>query len=205
MHWIAMITMLIDHIGAVFFPEHSILRIIGRIAFPVYAFSIFLGYKHTRNVKRYTFRLFIIAVVSQIPFMAAFNQSTLNVVWTLLASLLVLQALDKVKNEIAAIFIVISAGFMMEISTMDYGIYGLLLVLIYRYTEGFVMVFAHLFLNIIDMLQSQIQIWSTISTIFIAFAVYRGASFRSSVPRWLWTIFYPLHLAIIGIVRIYLR
>ncbi|MCM3783045.1 conjugal transfer protein TraX [Neobacillus mesonae] len=195
--------MLIDHIGAVFFPEETVLRIIGRIAFPVYAFSIFLGYIHTRNVKRYTFRLFIIAIISQVPFMLAFNQATLNVVWTLLASLLVLQALDKVKNAFVSILIVIAAGLIMEVSTMDYGIYGLLLVLIYRYTEGYVMVFAHLLLNIVDLVQSQIQIWSTFSTVFIAFALHKGVSFRSTVPRWLWTSFYPLHLAIIGILRVY--
>lgn len=73
MQWIAMITMLIDHIGAVFFPHVVELRIIGRIAFPIYAFAVFIGYKHTRNVQKYIWRLFWIAVISQVPFMGAFN------------------------------------------------------------------------------------------------------------------------------------
>ncbi|MCF0110995.1 MAG: hypothetical protein HUJ58_03775, partial [Erysipelotrichaceae bacterium] len=36
--WIALVTMTIDHIGYFLFPRYKILRIIGRIAFPLYAF-----------------------------------------------------------------------------------------------------------------------------------------------------------------------
>ncbi len=197
-----MITMLIDHIGAVFYQDQEILRIIGRIAFPIYAFSTYLGYKYTRNIKRYTYRLLLLAIISQLPFMLAFQHYNLNVIWTLLASLLVLQLLDKTQNGVWKVLIVVTSGILMELSTMDYGIYGLLLVLIFRYTEGFVMIGAHLLLNIADMVVSQLQIWSTVATAYIAFSVHKGASFRSTVPRWLWVSFYPLHLAILAAIRI---
>ncbi|WP_225229017.1 TraX family protein [Paenibacillus gallinarum] len=201
LHWIAMLTMLIDHIGAIFYQDQGIFRIIGRFAFPIYAFSTYLGYKYTSNMKRYTYRLLLLAIISQIPFMLAFQHYNLNVIWTLLSSLLVLQLLDKSQSGISKVLIIMICGILMELSTMDYGIYGLFLVLIFRYTEGMVMVGAHLILNIADMVVSELQIWSTLATVYIAFLMYKGASFRSTVPRWLWVSFYPLHLAVLAVIR----
>ena len=50
---IAAITMTVDHIGVIFFPSSNILRIIGRIAFPIFAFMIAEGCKYTKNKFRY--------------------------------------------------------------------------------------------------------------------------------------------------------
>lgn len=196
-----MLTMLIDHIGALFYQDEGIFRVIGRLAFPIYAFSTYLGYKYTRNMKRYTYRLLLLAIISQIPYMLAFSTLHLNVIWTLLSSLLVLQLLDKFQSGISKALIIIIFGLFMELSTMDYGIYGLFLVLIFRYTEGMVMIGAHLLLNIADMVVSELQIWSTFATVYITYLMDKGASFRSTVPRWLWVSFYPLHLAVFAAIR----
>ncbi|APO48238.1 hypothetical protein BS614_14565 [Paenibacillus xylanexedens] len=203
MQWIAMITMLIDHIGAVFFPHIIELRIIGRIAFPIYAFAVYVGYKHTRDVQKYIWRLFWIAIISQVPFMAAFNHYSLNVVWTLWSALLVLFVIDKLKSKLLAIPIVIGAGWFMEISQMDYGMYGLLLVLLFRYFQGPVLVVAHVLLNALYLLlhNSSVQMYSVLATAGIAIAQYYQAGFRMKGPRWVWRYFYPAHLAIIAIIR----
>ncbi|WP_416297419.1 TraX family protein [Paenibacillus illinoisensis] len=203
MQWIAMITMLIDHIGAVFYPQVEELRIIGRIAFPIYAFAVYIGYKHTRNVQKYIWRLFWIAVLSQVPFMAAFNHLLLNVVWTLWSSLLVLLVLDKLPNRLVGIPIVIGAGIIMEITAMDYGMYGLLLVLLFRYFQGPILVLGHVLLTAlyIQLHSSSVQMYSVVATLGIAIAQYYGAGFRLKGPRWIWRYFYPAHLAIIAIIR----
>ncbi|PAF32441.1 hypothetical protein CHI14_08010 [Paenibacillus sp. 7516] len=203
MQWIAMITMLIDHIGAVFYPQVEELRIIGRIAFPIYAFAVYIGYKHTRNVQKYIWRLFWIAVLSQVPFMAAFNHLSLNVVWTLWSSLLVLLVLDKLPNRLLGIPIVIGAGIIMEITAMDYGMYGLLLVLLFRYFQGPILVLGHVLLTAlyIQLYSSSVQMYSVVATLGIAIAQYYGAGFRLKGPRWIWRYFYPAHLAIIAIIR----
>ncbi|WP_339851075.1 TraX family protein [Paenibacillus sp. FSL W7-1088] len=203
MQWIAMITMLIDHIGAVFYPQVGELRIIGRIAFPIYAFAVYIGYKHTRNVHKYIWRLFWIAVISQLPFMAAFNHFSLNVVWTLWSALLVLLVLDKLPVRLLGIPIVIVAGVVMEMTHMDYGMYGLLLVLLFRYFQGPVLVMAHLLLNVlyIYLHSSSIQMYSVIATAGIAIAQYYNAGFRLKGPRWIWRYFYPAHLAVIALIR----
>lgn len=199
-----MITMLIDHIGAVFYPQVGELRIIGRIAFPIYAFAVYIGYKHTRNVQKYIWRLFWIAVISQLPFMVAFNHFSLNVVWTLWSALLVLLVLDKLPVRLLGIPIVIVAGLVMEMTHMDYGMYGLLLVLLFRYFQGPVLVMAHLLLNVlyIYLHSSSIQMYSVIATAGIAIAQYYNAGFRLKGPRWIWRYFYPAHLAVIALIRL---
>ncbi|NLC03985.1 MAG: TraX protein, partial [Tissierellia bacterium] len=69
---IALISMVIDHYGAIFQSGIDIYRIIGRLAFPIYAFLLVEGYTHTRDVKKYGRRLLIFALVSELPFDLAF-------------------------------------------------------------------------------------------------------------------------------------
>ncbi len=71
----AMITMLIDHVGAALFPEHAILRIIGRIAFPVYAYCIAAGCVYTKDMGRYLQRIVLLALISQPIYVLALNHT----------------------------------------------------------------------------------------------------------------------------------
>lgn len=135
--------------------------------------------------------------------MAAFNHYSLNVVWTLWSALLVLFVIDKLPSKLLGIPIVIGAGWFMEISQMDYGMYGLLLVLLFRYFQGPVLVVAHVVLNALYLLlhNSSVQMYSVLATAGIAIAQYYQAGFRMKGPRWVWRYFYPAHLAIIAIIR----
>lgn len=66
--WIAIATMTVDHVGAVLYPTYEVLRLIGRLSFPLFCYLTALGVETTRNVKNYFIRLFVFAFVSQIPF-----------------------------------------------------------------------------------------------------------------------------------------
>ncbi|WP_225999190.1 TraX family protein [Paenibacillus sp. BJ-4] len=205
MYWLAMLTMLIDHVGLVFFPADPAWRIAGRLAFPIYAYALYMGYARTRNLRSYMLRLLGLALISQLPYMLAFDVYRPNVIWTLLTSLLALAAASRLKHWTAMTCLYVLTALMMELSLMDYGAYGLLLVLIYRYTRSYTMVAAHFALNVVyDLVHhANIQHFSLLSSILIACFIYEKSGFYSRVPRWLWRSFYPVHLAVIAAIRIW--
>jgi len=66
---VAMISMLIDHTGKMFFPQYRIMRIIGRLAFPLYAYCIAVGGVYSKNKLKYLSRILLVGLISQ-PFYA---------------------------------------------------------------------------------------------------------------------------------------
>lgn len=96
---IALLTMLVDHIGYLFYPEMMIFRTIGRIAFPIFAYQVAIGYKHTSNLAAYSLRLFLFAVISMLPYSffspsMAFDPLTFNIMYLLLMGIGVIKLWD---------------------------------------------------------------------------------------------------------------
>lgn len=75
---IALTTMFIDHIGAIFFPQVTLLRAVGRISFPLYAFLIAEGCRYTRDRGRYALGLGAFALISEIPYDLALHPEFLE-------------------------------------------------------------------------------------------------------------------------------
>ena len=65
---LAFAAMLVDHIGYMYYPNVVLFRIVGRLAFPIFAYQIAVGYAHTSNLKKYIQRLTLFAILAQIPF-----------------------------------------------------------------------------------------------------------------------------------------
>ena len=61
---IAVLAMLIDHVGKLFFPEVLFLQILGRLAFPIFAFFIAEGFYYTKNKVQYLFTILVFAVIA---------------------------------------------------------------------------------------------------------------------------------------------
>lgn len=202
MQWLAMLTMLIDHIGAVWFPDEAVLRIIGRLAFPLYAYAIVIGYHRTRNLNRYLIRMAILAGLSQVPFMLAFQTWEMNAIATLLVCLLMLTLLDRYQNNRALQVLLIAAAIVsLEIIPFDYGAYGLLLVFIYRYAKPSHVVWLHLGLNIAAVFSKGwgLQLFSLFASVLLIYLPeFLRSIDRLQVPRVVWRSFYPLHLALIA-------
>ncbi len=123
---IAIVAMLIDHIGAVIVERmitaqsggiysyedplvvlDTVLRGIGRIGFPIFCFLLVEGFIHTRNVAKYALRLFAFALISEVPFDLAFAGRVFypdyqNVFFTLLIGLLVMIAFRAIEEKMAA-------------------------------------------------------------------------------------------------------
>lgn len=131
---IACLTMLLDHIGAVFVPgyyTYYILRIIGRIAFPIYCFLLAEGVHYTRNPGKYALRLALGAVASEIPFDLAFygglTVAHQSVMLTLLLGFGALMAWKKlpiwVGIPVTALLALAAEGL-----NTDYGAWGVVLI-----------------------------------------------------------------------------
>ncbi|MEK3794015.1 TraX family protein [Paenibacillus sp. FSL R7-0204] len=204
MQIIAMLTMLIDHVGLIFFPGELAWRYVGRIAFPIYCYALAQGYIHTSSRPRYLRRLLVIAVLAQIPYNLAIHPGGWNVVFTLLISALVLALLDKLPNLWAGIPVVAAAVLLMDALPLDYNAYGLLLVLIFRYTRSYVLVLAHLALNVFYLFYYNwlVQMASIIPTVLIALTPgFWVLLEKRRLPRWVWWCFYPAHLTILALVK----
>lgn len=144
---IAIITMLIDHIGVLLFPSLTVLRQIGRIAFPIFAYHLATGFIYTKNKRKYFNRLFIFGIISQLPFMflnyeARFKPFQTNVILYFVYIFIILLFLDryrKNKNKIylliGIILIIIPQLMIIYIKDFrfSYGLYGILLVLSFYY------------------------------------------------------------------------
>ena len=204
---IAMLTMLIDHIGATFFPQDSYFRVIGRIAFPLYAYLLVAGYKRTRSISRYTARLAVLACISQIPFSLLLHTFGLNAVATLLVALLTIRVLDHFRtDQFIQLIVACTAIFLIELVSFDYGMYGLLLVLIYRYARTAHMLWLHIALNIVVGLLINgwyVQLFSFIATMLIVyFPMLLKQIEKISIPRWLWLSFYPAHMLVLFAIQL---
>ena len=64
---IALFFMFVDHSGKVLFNNLSEMRILGRIAFPIYVWCMIVGFRRTRSVPRYLLRILLVGLISQ-PF-----------------------------------------------------------------------------------------------------------------------------------------
>ena len=115
---IAMALMLSDHIWYVFFQDQEYLHwmtYIGRLAFPIFAFQIVEGFAYTHDLRKYIGRVFLFALVSEIPFDLAFYGSLSypyhqNVMFTFCIALLLLAAIEKARKKGRTVFVLTTAA-----------------------------------------------------------------------------------------------
>ena len=136
---IAAISMALDHIGIIFFPSMIIFRIIGRLAFPIFAFMIAEGCRYTRHKARYLLTLAGLGAVFQIVYFIAFRSLYLCIFITFSLSIIIIYALQHFKRTVlspassraarmgsfALLLVVITAAFAMDMKfEMDYDFAG---------------------------------------------------------------------------------
>lgn len=145
---IACALMLCDHLWLVLFEGDSWewMTCVGRLAFPIFAFQIAEGFHYTRSFKKYITRMFIFALVSEIPFNLMNSGSLIylehqNVMFSFCLALICMYLLKKAREKKTPVYIlsavgILIAGFLVGTFTfVDYGGYGILMVLLFYLTR----------------------------------------------------------------------
>lgn len=223
---IAMITMLIDHTSIAYLGYTTLFNVIGRIAFPIFAFQISEGYIHTKNLKKYLLRLFCFAIISQVPFMlfnSTFtNNFSFNIFGTLFVGLLAIWLYDKISNctfeltkdkkfnlTINKIFGFIPAillGIVSEVCCFDYGFWGVAIIFLFYFFKndklGMVIFYITACIikygiNIIIYGYHYLYILLCIGTILPIIFIYLYNGKQGKKIKYLLYAFYPVHLLIL--------
>lgn len=146
--YIALLTMTLDHIGAVLLsPDtaaYAVFRACGRIAFPVFCFLLVEGYLHTSNHKAYFFRLLLFAFISELPFdMALYHFPAVgstklifshqNIFFTLSLGFLSMCLIDRFLTSAPfwAFVWTIFPAFLAQTLRFDYGALGIMVILLF--------------------------------------------------------------------------
>lgn len=200
---IAIASMLIDHMGAILFPQYIILRYIGRIAFPIYTYTLVEGFMHTRDIKKYMVRLGIFALLSEIPFDLAFRGSVIyiqkqNVFFTLFLGVLMLYLLLKSRNRIQSAVLVLAILLLSEFLRTDYSSMGLLMILcFYVFRDNKVMkLLGVAAINVF--LMGRVQVFAIPALIFIAL---HGGEQGPKCKKFFYG-FYPVHLLALYLISV---
>jgi hypothetical protein len=136
---IALVSMLADHLAVVFpcyFPLEF--RAIGRLAWPVFAYLLSEGFRHTKAPDKFLLRLFMVAIISQIPYSVAILGtqsvnfiSNTNIFYTLFlggAAIVIYKRLEEKTQKLAAYIVaVLPVSMLAELLSSDYGGIGVLL------------------------------------------------------------------------------
>ena len=206
---IGIVTMFLDHYHYVI-GGSEILNVAGRIAFPIFAFTLSEGYVHTRSLKKYLLRLFIFAVSIQMPSVLLGYNYPMNIFFTLFLGFLSIYIFSL--KKISIILKIILIGFILFFAQkfkLDYGIYGILVIInfnIFR-NNKFKILMNFLVLNIYNVIFPKVfdlpdtQLFSLISLVFIF--MYNGEKGRSM--KYFFYLFYPIHFFILEVIKFILE
>lgn len=192
--------MLIDHIGAVLFPWCEWMRIVGRLAFPIFAYLLVEGFVYTKDVKKYLVRLGLFALISEIPFDLAFFGTVFapvhqNVFFELFCGILMLYLMLKAPSQVNQIIILIVMLLISDWLGLDYGSWGLLMVYAcYKFREQKIVKLA--LLVIFNLLMGYTQIYAGLAVIPIAF---HNRELGPKMKMFFYA-FYPAHLLILFLI-----
>lgn len=202
---IAIISMVIDHVGLIFFPAIPAFRAVGRIAFPIFCFLIVEGFYHTRSHLNYLIRLTLFAILSEIPFDLAFRNTMFdwehqNVFFTLALGLLAIFCLEEMNTtKKFAIPLILIWGTAIVLRC-DYGIGGVLLICIFYITRETPWVRLILCALVLYVFYNTSELYGLIAMLPITF--YNEKRGPSTKMLFYW--FYPVHLLVLYALATYL-
>lgn len=203
---VAVSTMLCDHIAFVLIDEGQFpglyypLRIAGRIAFVLFSFLLVEGFLHTHDLRKYLLRIFLFALLSEIPFDLAIFQTAVqpdgqNVMFTLCIALLVLAGMERFAADAAMKALILLAGCgAAAILQTDYSYRGILLISLFYLLRGQ----KHLLYPILCfyfVLWGGLEAFAVLALPLCAF--YQPEKKEKPLPKYFCYSFYPAHLLVL--------
>lgn len=218
---LAMVSMLIDHVGAMFFPDIPLFRIIGRIAMPIFCFCVAEGFYYTKSRRKYLLRLGIFALISEIPFDLAlygwFMMDHQNVMVTFLVAGMALTLYDRIRgsrtsgeNKVsksmtaAGIAAVVLLAIGAEMLKTDYGAFGVLLVFLFYFMKAQSHYLQQLTAFLFMAVTRNVGVYAYTMLSSIPLVLYNGK--KGKGLKWLFYVFYPGHLMILYLIsKVFMR
>lgn len=207
----ALLTMIIDHYGAIFQPNIAIYRIIGRLAFPVYCFLLVEGYTHTSNVRKYAARLLVFALISEIPFDLAFFGEIgfvhQNIFFTLFIGLAAIYFIDNKdgKYKFDKTLVIVAATVLATVLKTDYQFIGIVYILSFYFTKNQPKTKRLTIIAVIMILTNLSAGWMQQFSVLALIAIYFYNNEQGVKNKFLqmgFYIAYPLHLLIFYLINL---
>ncbi len=210
---IAMVSMVFDHVGDNFFPEQTWMRVIGRIALPIFAFCVAEGFCHTRDRKKYLRRMGLFALVSEIPFdlvtagkLLEFGHQNimLTFFWAILGLLCYEALREKLKKGglVLGIFVLLLFAGASLILGLDYNFLAVGLIFLYYLLRDKALLWRNAAGMAFHAMLRNVGIYWFGLLGFLPLFLYNGEKGRGL--KWLFYLFYPGHLLLIWGIRLLL-
>lgn len=226
---IAIFAMLIDHLAHIVINLNfaqsaavaTVMNCIGRLTMPIMCYFVAEGYHKTSNLKNYFIRLFAFAIIAQLPFyifelsavpsslwdLIKANLRHVNVIFTLLMGLGALTAIKSEKfNPVVRIAAAAAALYLTRFS--DWRYYGVLWVVIFGLFRGdfkkqaIFFALSALLRCAMNFTSSPLNFGLQMCVIFALPLLYLYNGEKGNKPKYGFYVFYPLHLLILGIIRL---
>ncbi len=216
---IAMVSMVFDHAGDMFFPDVLWPRMIGRLAMPIFSFCIAEGYIHTRDKNKYLLRMCIFALVSEVPFDLAFerniNLTHQNIMLTFSLAILALRLFDLIrgarkettgnysigKTVLGSLAVIAIAGVSLAVKA-DYHIFAVISVFLF-YVLKDTKIYIRSGVGVAFLaLTRTVGYYCATGLSFIPLLLYNGK--KGKGLKWLFYAFYPGHLLLLYVLRMVL-
>jgi hypothetical protein len=216
---IAIISMLVDHVGEELFPDVYVLRVIGRFAFPIFAYMIAEGCKYTRNRAKYLGQIAALGIVCQLVYFFAMGSLYQGILITFSLSIVTIFAIDlfiKKKNAPSCILMVFTVASVIFISVvmpiifkkqgfaLDYGALGVLMpIAVYYLPKNAQKIGASALILLVRALLYGDYRWFALLAIPLL-CIYNGERGKAKL-KYLFYIFYPTHLVVIYLIGLLIR
>ena len=209
---IAMISMVFDHVGDMFFPGSLCMRMIGRLAMPLFSFCIAEGYAHTKNKQRYLMRMGVFALVSEIPFDLAFESRVglghQNIMLSFFLAILALMVFDRIRGEgkehaagktLLGILCVCAVAVLALLLRADYTLFAVLAVfLFYVLRNRHPLLRCGVGVGFLALTRT-VGYYRATGLSLIPLLLYNGK--RGRGLKWLFYAFYPGHLLLLYLLK----